>query len=248
VQTVVGKERNESELPSYDLYSGKSQNVIENDSDYFPFMEICEYGQNDYKNLKTKFEKHYPIGINATNFISTVKKYFDVDVANYPVLDIKYYKKREKREPNSYFWSLEKSCKKDRGGRDIWRILLLADMSNNVTAFEFKLVVDDERYADRGAPFNFDYFDKKAAEKALRSLIGLGTEKSTVLEIFKKFEAGDYGTFDMVPTYHDDGRTLIYWYHVNTESISTRTSAYKFTWRIFLRFDGNNRLIYLTVK
>ena len=212
------------------------------------FVDMCRYGIKDYKHLKKRFEDRFKVGADANSLISILEGEFELKAYDRPFFDPLYHKKGEKPEVNSRFFGYTKRCDKDGGNVDLWYIMFFTNPNHVITATEFRLIFDDENFALRGIPFNFDHFYNKSGQKALWNLTGKGTTKKKVEALMANVQEGEYGRFQRNIDYSTKRKIIYRYYRLPEKSLSARLALYQFIWVIIWEFDDYDRLIKLTIN
>jgi len=220
------------------------------------FFDVCRHSADDYERIRSDFAEAYTPGSDATELIAALNARFDLQY-NGPSFDLTKIEGRlDPTDKRFTAWLFEKTCHVGEENRNRWQILLLGDNEKRLTGSELRLFFDDNNFASRNRPFNFDHFrvrrrdGRKPAEKALWSLTGRGTRKASVHELMVNAVDGEYGELNRIPTYATGRRdTIIYWYRPHGDKhLSARMGAPFYRWRIFWTFDENERLIKLVVE
>lgn len=202
--------------------------------------EFCKYDAEDYETLNAGLKARYPIGSKAGPLINAIQKSSGYEQwwDKHPTPDFLYGP-----EPEFLGYGFTYECQAGHGNVNQWYILFLTDSSQVITAFEFRLLFDDQDFKARGIPFRLENFNRlPIAKKALQSIAGKGTKREKVREIM---ESAGVTSFD---TKTKDRRIIDkYRKHPDKMGLGNRLGAFRI-WILLWEFDEDGELLSLELN
>ena len=213
--------------------------ALDNSEKENEFYSFCEYGAEDYEDLKAELTERFPVGSDAEPLIQTIQRspghenWWNKKVTG----DLKY-----STDANRFGYGYSFRCAIEDGNINHWHVLFITDMAeeSKIAGFQFSIFFEDENFSARGIPFHFENFGKGPdRENALWSIAGKRTPRNKVREIMLNAGAVD------VKKGPKSGKNVDrYKYHLDNESLSVRLGGF---YPIIVSFvfseDGNLRSI-----
>jgi len=232
-------------VETYSASVGESTELKEFHGSYF---DVCQHDIATYSSLRTKIEKRYPVGSEASPLISTIKLTFGNPVSEKKVTDFLLTTNLNEAPKNSWLYSFNKKCNYSSGYNIEWDVHVLTDLAKKIISLNIRPLIHTSDFNLIPAPFCFEYFtNNRETQKALWSLTGIGTSKNRILVLMKEI-CSIYGEIEVLELDNTDSKLGYRYRYLKTAFIASRTLPWEFSSIVIWEFDEKDKLIHLTVR